>query len=55
MIVFDVLLEGLGYWTARLLVPVFSLGYVQVERATSSEMGFNLFGLNKRAMGIPTS
>ena len=51
MIVFDMLLDGLGYWTARLLVPALSLGYVQVERATSSEMGFNLFGLKKTGNG----
>ena len=37
MIVFDVLQDGLGYWTARLLVPVLSLGY--------------LFGLKKMSDG----
>ena len=51
MIVFDVLLDGLGYWTARLLVPALSLGYLQVDQSISDEIGFNWLGLKRMRDG----
>ncbi|MXN64717.1 hypothetical protein GR183_07350 [Stappia sp. GBMRC 2046] len=41
----------IGYWTARLIVPMASFGRIQVQTMSSNERGFNTLGLKRRPGG----
>lgn len=41
MIIFDFILEVIGYTTARLVLPPITLGKVRVQSKSSTEIGFN--------------
>ncbi|KOF17898.1 hypothetical protein AC244_16190 [Ensifer adhaerens] len=43
----DVLLELFGYTTARLVLPIITLGKVRVQSITSAERGFNWLGFKR--------
>lgn len=47
MIVLDLILEMIGYTTARIVLPLVSFGNVHVERLSSTETGFNWFGFKR--------
>ena len=41
MFVYDVLLEAVGYSTARIPPPIVAFGYISVEPISSEEKGYN--------------
>lgn len=49
--VFWVLIEVVGYTTARLMLPLLSFGRLYVEPPESSEKGFNAFGYRRDESG----
>lgn len=51
MIVLDFILEMIGYTTARIVLPLITLGKVRVERLSSTETGFNWFGFKRAPDG----
>ena len=44
MFVYDVLLEAVGYSTARILLPIVSCGYFSIEPISSEEKGYSSLG-----------
>ncbi len=44
MFVFDVILEVVGYSTAKILLTIVSFGYISVEPISSEEKGYNWLG-----------
>ncbi len=44
MFVYDVLLEAVGYSTARILLPIVSFGYISAEPISSEEKRYNWLG-----------
>ncbi|WP_321341274.1 hypothetical protein [uncultured Cohaesibacter sp.] len=44
MFVYDVLLEAVGYSTARILLPIVAFGYISVEPISSEEKGYSCLG-----------
>lgn len=51
MIVLDLVLEMIGYTTARIVLPLVTFGKVRVERLSSTDTGFNWFGLKRAPDG----
>jgi len=47
MFIIDFILEVVGYTTARLLLPIISLGSIRVQTVSSDETGFNWFGFKR--------
>lgn len=47
MFISNFLLAIVGYSTARILLPVLSLGGIQVQPSSSDEQGFNWFGFKR--------
>lgn len=47
MIIIDFILEVIGYTTARLVLPLITLGKVRVQPVSSSETGFNWLGFKR--------
>ncbi len=44
MFILSLLLEVLGYTTARLVLPIISLNRAYVQPVRSNQKGFNIFG-----------
>ena len=51
MLVVDFILEVIGYTTARILLPIVSLGNLRVEQVSSNETGFNWAGFKRGENG----
>lgn len=51
MIVFDIILDVVGYTTARLLLPTVTFGKVRVQSVSSTETGFNWLGFKREPDG----
>lgn len=49
--IISVAYDIIGYWTARLIVPLASFGRIEVQTMSSNERGFNSFGLKRKANG----
>ncbi|MDR6587625.1 hypothetical protein [Agrobacterium tumefaciens] len=47
----DIIFEVIGYTTARLVLPIITLGKVRVEPITSAERGFNWLGFKRNRDG----
>ncbi|OOO17959.1 hypothetical protein EFR00_32715 [Rhizobium sophoriradicis] len=47
MIIIDFILEVIGYTTARLMLPLITLGKVRVQSVSSTETGFNRLGFKR--------
>ncbi|OHV81963.1 hypothetical protein LCM4579_18445 [Ensifer sp. LCM 4579] len=47
MIIIDFILEVIGYTTARLVLPLITLGKVRVQSVSSTETGFNWLGFKR--------
>lgn len=47
----SVLIDGLGYATARFLFPLLSFGWVRIDDAPSSTVSHNWFGFRSGADG----
>lgn len=47
----DIILEVIGYTTARLVLPIITLGKVRVESITSAERGFTWLGFKRNRDG----
>lgn len=47
MIIIDFILEVIGYTTARLVLPLITLGKVRVQSISSTETGFNWLGFKR--------
>ncbi|ASR08881.1 hypothetical protein CHY08_18260 [Rhizobium leguminosarum bv. viciae] len=43
--------EAIGYSTARLVLPIITLGKVRVQSITSAERGFNWLGFKRNRDG----
>ena len=43
--------EIIGYWTARMILPIISFGRVTVQTMSSNEKGFNTLGLKRKPDG----
>ncbi|MDX3925925.1 MAG: hypothetical protein QHC90_09010 [Shinella sp.] len=50
MIIIDFILEVIGYTTARLVLPLITLGKVRVQSLSSTETGFNWLGFKRVPM-----
>lgn len=44
MFILSILLDIIGYKIARILLPIFSIGLVSVERMSSTDAGYNWAG-----------
>jgi len=51
MLVLDILLDWIGYRTARYLLPAVSFGRARADDLTSSRSGFNWLGLQRDVSG----
>ena len=51
MIVFDVLLDFIGYRTTKYLLPLVSFGAVKVDALTSQRLGYNWLGFQRDSDG----
>ena len=51
MIVLDLLFDWLGYRTARLFLPIFTLGRARADEFTSSRPSFNWLGVQRDSGG----
>ncbi|MEZ2130607.1 MULTISPECIES: hypothetical protein [unclassified Sinorhizobium] len=51
MIVLDLILEMIGYTTARIVLPLVTFGKMRVERISSTEVGFSWFGFKRAPDG----
>lgn len=51
MIIVDIILEVIGHTTARLVLPIITLGKVRVQSITSAERGFNWLGFKRNSDG----
>ncbi|QRY68756.1 hypothetical protein JVX98_10935 [Ensifer sp. PDNC004] len=47
----DIIVGVLGYTTARLVLPIITLGKVRVQPISSSERGFNWLGFKRARDG----
>lgn len=47
----DIILGVLGYTTARLVLPIITLGKVRVQRISSPERGFSWLGFKRAGDG----
>jgi hypothetical protein len=50
-VIFDFILDVVGYTTARLLLPILTFQKVKVDVLSSSETGFNWFGFKRLPSG----
>lgn len=60
MMIFDFILEIVGYTTARWALPIITFGKVRVQTISSSETGFGWLGFKQTADGsylcrVPTA
>ncbi|MFS8045363.1 hypothetical protein [Rhizobium sp. BR 314] len=51
MLVVDFILETLGYGTSRIILPLISLGWVEVQALSAGETGFNWLGFKRITSG----
>ncbi|MEX3011952.1 hypothetical protein [Hoeflea sp. TYP-13] len=47
----EIIVEVVGYLTAKILIPIISFGTIRVQKFTSSETGFNSFGFKREPRG----
>lgn len=47
MLIINFLLTIVGYATARIVLPVLSLGHIRAQSPSSNENGFNSLGLKR--------
>lgn len=52
MIVFDFILDAVGYTTARILLPTLTFKKVKVDALSSGEAGFNWLGFKRLSDGV---
>lgn len=52
MFIVDFILEVIGYTTARVFLPLVSLGKIRVQTVSSSEGGFNWLGFKRTSEGV---
>jgi hypothetical protein len=52
VIVFDFILDAVGYTTARILLPTLTFKKVKVDALSSGEAGFNWLGFKRLSDGV---
>ncbi|MGG9999367.1 hypothetical protein ACQU0X_04705 [Pseudovibrio ascidiaceicola] len=47
MFLLDILVDTLGYYTARVVLPIISLGHIYAEKLSIQDASYNIFGFRK--------
>ncbi|QUS55789.1 hypothetical protein [Pseudovibrio brasiliensis] len=47
MFLLDILFDILGYYTARFVLPIISLGHIRAEELSVQNTSYNIFGFRK--------